>query len=75
MMVSFLNLLTSCNNSNIAVCETYQEQFTIEDETLNHTSVLKDFAHVEGVNYCIHQCDNIYQDTCVAVHLDVDKNT
>ena len=73
-MVSFLNLLNLCSNNDIAVCETFQEQLIIEAEELNTSSYMDEFGHVEGVSFCIHQCENTFQDKCVAVRMDLDKN-
>ena len=57
---------------DIAVCQSYQDHFIIEAEETHTASALVNSELGSGISYCINQCESTYQDTCVAVLIDVD---
>ena len=71
MTVSFI-IMPTLSNCNISVCESYQEQFTIEAEEILKKSALVNNELEHGISYCIDQCENYHRDSCVAVQMDLD---
>ena len=52
------------------MCESYQEEFTIEAEETRKSHALVDKELEDGISYCIKQCETKHHDSCVAVHMD-----
>ena len=72
MTVSCGIVLTVCH-CIIVVCELYQDQFTIEAEETVKTHALVNKELEQGISYCIKQCETTHRESCVAVHMDLEK--
>ena len=72
MTVSCRIVRTLCH-CNIAVCELYQDQFTIEAKETIKTHALVNKELEQGISFCIKKCKTTHRESCVAVHMEKEQ--